>query len=321
MLTDSGSPCRLSWIKKEMDDPDDVAASPVQHVYQFAALERLQAGATSLEVRPRVVTPGGSIDTGVSPAAGAILRGEHINCTFARQARGTGANAHSQPNEQFNYIVRGTMMSDIEGDRVFAARGTILHTPRGVVHTGLACPDEELVYLTLEATCAGTEPAPLPAPDYDGLNAFAGFGSRSEEPRETLTQVLEASERLPPGPGKRYVYEMHTDTDTWQGPASADVVRDRDLRLPPGVRGKLLSGEHLHVGVFRFDPGATLNNYRRDNEQLVFVVEGELDVDLGDEHVTVAKHCILHVPPGTRHELYAAEGAIVLITQDRRQQS
>lgn len=303
-----------------MDEPEDVTAFQVQHVYEFAALARLPPGPTSLEVSARGATPGGGVEPGTSPAAGAVLRGEHIICTFAKQARGTGANAHSQPNEQFNYIVRGTLMSDIEGDRVFAARGTILHTPRGVVHTGLACPDEELVFLTLEATRAGTDGAPVPAA-YEGLNAFAGFGSRSEEPRETLAQVLEASERLPPGPGKRYVYEMHTDTDTWQGPASAEVICDRDLRLPPGVRGKLLTGAHLHVGVFRFDAGAMLNNYRRDNEQLVFVVEGELDVDLGDEHVTVSKRCILHVPPGTRHELYAAAGAIVLIAQDKRQQT
>ena len=59
------------------------------------------------------------------------------------------------------------------------------------------------------------------------------------------------------------------------------MTPDEALRLPFRIRGKLLTGERLHVGVLRFDwPGATLNNYRRDNEQLVFVVEGELEAPL-----------------------------------------
>lgn len=294
------------------------ALTHVQHVYDFATLDRLPAGPTSLDVTPTRLPAGPSIETGKSSTVGAVLRAEHITCALGRQARGTGAKAHSHPNEQFNYIIQGTMMSDIEGDRVFAARGTILHTPGNVVHTGLACPDEELIFLAIKDTRSGIVEPPVDG-RYDGPNAFAGFGSRADEPRETLAQILEASGQLAPGPGKRYVYDMLTDTDKWHGTASADVITDRDLRLPPGIRGKLLTGERLHVGVFRFEPGATLNNYRRDNEQLVFVVEGELDVDLLEEHVTVRKRCILHVPPATRHELYAPEGAIVVIAQDRRE--
>jgi quercetin dioxygenase-like cupin family protein len=298
-----------------MDDSE--TSSGVQHIYDFARLDRVPEGATSLTVTARRLLSGPNLETGKSSTVGAVLTGQHIICTLGRQARGTGAKAHTHPNEQFNYILQGAMMSDVEGDRVFATRGTILHTPGGVVHTGLACPDEDLVFLAIKDTRSGIVGPPVDGM-YDGPNCFAGFGSRTGERRASTAGVVEEAKHLPPGPGKRYVYDMLADTDTWSGPASAAVTPDSDLRLPPGIRGKLLSGERLHVVALRFDPGTTLNNYRRDNEQLVFVAEGELDCELEDEHLIVRERCILHVPPGMRHALNAPHGAIVVIAQDKR---
>lgn len=298
-----------------MDDSE--TSSGVQHTYDFARLDRVPEGTTSLEVTARRLLSGPNLETGKSSTVGAVLRGQHIICTLGRQARGTGAKAHTHPNEQFNYILQGAMMSDVEGDRVFATRGTILHTPGGVVHTGLACPDEDLVFLAIKDTRSGIVGPPVDG-KYDGPNCFAGFGSRTAERRASTAGVMEEAKQLPPGPGKRYVYDMLADTDTWSGPASAAVTPDSDLRLPPGIRGKLLSGERLHVVALRFDPGTTLNNYRRENEQLVFVAEGELDCELEDEHLIVHERCILHVPPGMRHALNAPHGAIVVIAQDKR---
>lgn len=290
----------------------------IQHVYDFATLDRVPEGATSLKVTARRLLSGPSLETGKSSTVGAVLSGEHIICTLGRQARGTGAKAHSHPNEQFNYIMQGTMMSDIEGDRVFAPRGTILHTPGSVVHTGLACPDEDLVFLAIKDTRSGIIGPPVDG-KYDGPNCFAGFGSRTDEPRQSTADVREESQRLPPGPGKRYVYDMHADTDTWRGPSSAEVTADADLRLPPGIRGKILTGERLHVALLRFDPGASLNNYRRDNEQFVFVVDGGLEGTLEDEDVSVNRRCLLHLPAGTRHEIHAPQSAVIVIAQDRRE--
>ena len=297
-----------------MDDIEAPAA--VQHVYDFAKLDRVPAGRTSLEVTPRRLLSGPTLETGKSSTVGAVLKGEHIICTLGRQARGTGAKAHTHPNEQFNYILQGVMMSDIEGDRVFARPGTILHTPGSVVHTGLACPDEDLIFFAIKDTRSGIIGPPVDG-EYNGPNCFAGFGSRSDEPRARTASAIEESKQLPRGPGKRYVYDMHRDIDDRRSPASAQLTRDAELKLPPGIRGKLLTGECLHVCVLHFDPGATLNNYRRDNEQLVFVVEGELDVDLADEHLIVSERCLLHVPAGMRHELNAPHGAVVVIAQDK----
>src|SRR5688500_9809112 len=106
----------------------------MQYVYDFAKLDRAPEGETSLKVAARRLLSGPSLQTGKSSTVGAVLSGQHVICTLGTQARGTGAKAHTHPNEQFNYILQGVMMSDIEGDRVFAKPGSILHTPGSVVH-------------------------------------------------------------------------------------------------------------------------------------------------------------------------------------------
>jgi quercetin dioxygenase-like cupin family protein len=295
---------------------DATEESPVQHVYDFAKLDRVPDGEKSLDITARKLLSGATLETGKSSTVGAVLKGRSIICTLGRQAAGTGAKAHSHPNEQFNYILQGTMMSDVEGDRVFASRGAILHTPGGVVHTGLACPDEDLVFFAIKDTRHGIVGPPVDGV-YDGPNCFPGFGSRAHEPRASTADVIEESKSRPAGPGKRYVYDMRSIHDRGRSPASAEVVPDTQLNLPPGVTGKLLTGERLHVAVLRLDPGARISNYRKDNEQLVFTAEGELEVQLGEESLDVPQYCVLHLPPGARHEIVAPTGATIVIAQDK----
>jgi quercetin dioxygenase-like cupin family protein len=292
------------------------ATPRVQHVYDFSTLDEVPRGATSLQVTAKRLLSGPSMQTGKSSTIGAVLTGRSIVCTLGRQGAGTGAKAHTHPNEQFNYILRGTMMSDIEADRVFASAGSILHTPGSVVHTGLACPDEDLVFLAVKDTRHGIVGPPVDG-KYDGPNCFPGFGSRSGEPRVSTAEVIEQSSVLPPGPGKRYVYDMTRVVDARPSPASAAVTPDIELNLPPGISGKMLTGERLHIAVLRLEQGARIANYRQDNEQIAFVITGSLEADLEAGPVSVGKHCLLHLPPAMRHTLTAPDGALIVLAQDK----
>jgi quercetin dioxygenase-like cupin family protein len=289
----------------------------IQHVYDFDLLGEVPANPTSLEVTARRLLSGPDIKSGKSSTVGAVLRGEHIICTLGRQARGTGAKAHYHPNEQFNFILHGMMMSDIEGDRVFAGPGTILHTPGMVVHTGLACPDEDLVFLAVKDTRHGIVGPPVDG-RYDGPNCFAGFGSRSTEPPATTAQALAEWRSMPPGPGKRYVYGMVDADGLRDGPASAALSLAGEALLAPGVHGRLLTGERIHVSVLRLAPGAMLPAHAHGNEQFTFVVEGSLQAELDGTLVEVPKHNMLHLPSGRRHALHAPAGALVVLAQDAR---
>lgn len=293
------------------------SATRVQYVYDFATLDRVPDGPTSARVAAKRLLSGPTLQTGKSSTVGAVLSGDHIIVTLGRQAQGTGAKAHTHPNEQFNYILHGTMMGDVEGDRVFASKGMILHTPGMAVHTGLACPDEDLVFLAIKDTRHGIVGPPVDG-KYDGPNCFPGFGSRAHEPKQSTAQVIAESKRLPPGPGKRYVYNMADEADAAAGPASAVVTPGTRLTLPPGITGKLLTGELLHVAVLRLAPGATLGRHAHDNEQFTFVAEGMLQAELESECTQVNERCMLHVPAGMAHALAAPRGAIIVIAQDRR---
>lgn len=290
-------------------------ATRIQHVYDFAALDRVPDHPTSVKVSPRRLLSGPTIQTGKSSTVGAVLSGARIIVTLGRQAQGTGAKAHTHPNEQFNYILEGTMMSDVEGDRVFATPGMILHTPGMAVHTGLACPDEDLVFLAIKDTRHGIVGPPVDG-KYDGPNCFPGFGSRAREPKITTAEAIAESKRLPRGPGKRYVYDMREDSDAAPEPASARVTPGSRLNLPAGIRAKLLSGELLHVAVLHFAAAATLPCHAHDNEQFTFVAQGMLEAELDADRVRIPERCVLHVPPGVPHALSAPRGAIAVIAQD-----
>jgi quercetin dioxygenase-like cupin family protein len=290
----------------------------VQHVYDFATLDRVPDGPTSLKVTAKRLLSGPTLQTGKSSTVGAVLAGSHIITTLGRQARGTGAKAHTHPNEQFNYVLEGTMMGDVEGDRAFASRGMILHTPGMAVHTGLACPDEDLVFLAIKDTRHGIVGPPVDG-KYDGPNCFPGYGSRAHEPPQTTAQAIAESMQLPPGPGRRYVYDMHAPHEgIASGAGSAVLTPGSALRLPNGVTGQLLTGELLHVAVLQLAPGAMLGPHAHDNEQLTFVVEGVVQARMADGTMEVRECCLLHVPAGALHAIAAPRGATLVIAQDRR---
>jgi quercetin dioxygenase-like cupin family protein len=131
--------------------------------------------------------------------------------------------------------------------------------------------------------------------------------------------VVAESKRLPLGPGKRYVYDMHApEAGVAPGAASAAVTPGSALSLPAGVTGKLLTGELLHVAVVQLAPGAALGAHAHDNEEFTFVVKGEVEARIADDTAQVHERCLLHVPPGVMHGLIAPHGATLVIAQDRR---
>jgi quercetin dioxygenase-like cupin family protein len=290
----------------------------VQYVYDFAALERVPEGPTSAKVTAKRLLSGPTLKTGKSSTVGAVLTGSHIILTLGTQARGSGANAHTHPNEQFNYIVQGTMTGEIAGELVFAPRGTMLHTPGGVVHTGLACPEEDLVFLALKDTRHGIT-GPSVDGKYEGPNYLPGFGTRADERMRSTAELIAESGRDPAGEKVRYVYDF-AHLENKPGRASSAVVAPRVASAKSPATGALLTGERLHVALLRFPHGGTMQLHTHPNEQFTFVVEGAVRAEIGGEDFIVEKHCIAHIPPGVPHS-FASDGgqdALVIMVQDTR---
>jgi len=289
----------------------------IQYVYDFTALDRVPESQTSAKVAAKRLLSGPTLQTGKSSTVGAALTGEHIIVALAGQSRGSGAKAHTHPNEQFNYIVQGVMTGDIAGELVFAPKGTLMHTPARVVHTGLACPDEDLIFLAVKDTRHGIVGPPVDG-KYDGPNYLPGFGTRAGEPMKSTAELMAESGRHPAGVKTRYIYDFAHLAEK-PGRVSSAMVTPQ-VNGTPGSTGPVVTGEMLHVGLLRYARGGGLQRHSHPNEQFTFVVEGMVRAEIDGEEALVGKHCVLHVPAGVPHALAATgeQDALVVTVQDTR---
>jgi quercetin dioxygenase-like cupin family protein len=289
----------------------------VQHVYEFAKLDRMPEGPTSAKVTPRKLLSGPTLDKGKSSTMAAVLVGDKLAIALASMVRGSGSKAHTHPNEQLNYIVQGAMYSEVEGVREVVTQGMIMHNPANAVHMGVSCPDEDLMFLAMKDTRYGITGPPVDG-KYDGPAYLPGFGKRADEKVVTTADLISDLERNPQPGAMRYIYQVAPDASVPASPASAKVTPAAALDLPPGVTGTLVTAEMLHAAVLRLAPGASIAAHAHGNEQFTFVIEGALQIELEGEGESVGRHCALHVPAGLEHRIAAPQGALIVTLQDTR---
>lgn len=88
--------------------------------------------------------------TGYSSARGGVVEGERMLVGWIDKARGSGSRMHSHPNEQFNYVVKGTLKGSVNGMAVTATAGTLIYIPANAPHTLVATPDEDVVFIAIK---------------------------------------------------------------------------------------------------------------------------------------------------------------------------
>jgi quercetin dioxygenase-like cupin family protein len=85
-----------------------------------------------------------------STANGACVEGDRMIVGLMRMAAGTGAEAHSHPNEQWIYILEGTFHASVGGKAIEARPGSVIYIPANVVHSGKASADRDVVFFTVK---------------------------------------------------------------------------------------------------------------------------------------------------------------------------
>jgi quercetin dioxygenase-like cupin family protein len=89
--------------------------------------------------------------TGYSTAMGPVVEGERMQCALVTKARGTGSRPHLHPNEQWNYIVKGTLRVKVgDGAEQLCGPGTLLYFPANIVHYTIATPEEDVVFFAVK---------------------------------------------------------------------------------------------------------------------------------------------------------------------------
>ena len=110
-----------------------VKAGEGNYIFPLAQMEKIEAG------------------TGYSTAEGPVIEGERMQCGLITKQRGTGSRPHFHPNEQWNYIVKGTLRVRVaDQPEQLCGPGTLLYFPANVVHYTIATPDEDVVFLAVK---------------------------------------------------------------------------------------------------------------------------------------------------------------------------
>ena len=82
-----------------------------------------------------------------STGEGASFMGERIYCGVVTKKRGTGSKPHFHPDETFNYVLKGALQVNMDGQDFVVPTGCLLHIPANIVHTAVATGDGDATYL------------------------------------------------------------------------------------------------------------------------------------------------------------------------------
>jgi quercetin dioxygenase-like cupin family protein len=94
--------------------------------------------------------------TGYSTSHGGVIEGERMLVGWIHKERGTGSRMHTHKNEQFNYVVRGTLVGSVNGRKVRAPAGNLIYIPANAPHTLVADPrDKDVIFIAIKDLSQG----------------------------------------------------------------------------------------------------------------------------------------------------------------------
>ena len=90
-----------------------------------------------------------------SSVYGACVEGDRIMVALMRMPAGTGSEPHSHPNEQWVYVLEGTMESMVDGRHNLAKPGSLVYIPANTIHFAKATPESDVMFFTAKDTSYG----------------------------------------------------------------------------------------------------------------------------------------------------------------------
>jgi quercetin dioxygenase-like cupin family protein len=117
-----------------------------QYVYKMDALGDVPDNETSAEVMAKRRL------SKKSSTFGGALFGETVIVGLMHKAAGTGSKRHTHNNEQYNYVLQGTLQCDIDDQTVLCPAGHCVHIPAGTEHSCMATPEEDVIFFVAKDT-------------------------------------------------------------------------------------------------------------------------------------------------------------------------
>ena len=110
--------------------PGAKRAGPGEHLFDLGTVNHLLGGPA------------------YSTANGAVVEGERMIVALMRMPAGTGAEPHSHPNEQWIYVLEGTLRGRVGEQKIEAKAGSVIYIPADAVHGLKATRDHDVVFFT-----------------------------------------------------------------------------------------------------------------------------------------------------------------------------
>jgi len=292
----------------------------IQYVYNLDDLRRVPEGPLSCKVAPSKLLSGDTLASGKSSTVGPVLTGTHVHVAWVVKPRGTGSKLHTHPNEQFNYVLRGTLIADLDGQVLRVPAGHVVHIPAGMVHSHVSSPEEDVLFIAVKDTRHGIV-GPAVDGKHNGPRTLPGFGSNKDNEWRLGPDGLP----LPQSPRVsrdkvRYVYNWEELDKVPEGPCSAKVTPRAYVSKKSSSFGAALTGEKVHVGLIHKARGSGSKLHTHPNEQFNLVLQGTLHGDIDGQTVLVPKHHAIHMPAGVVHSMVAGgdEDVLFFVAKDTR---
>ena len=90
-----------------------------------------------------------------STVFGGCVEGDRMMVALMRMPVGTGSVPHTHPNEQWVYILEGTMDSTVNGQRRLVPPGGVIYIPANTIHHATASLEGDVVFFTVKDTSHG----------------------------------------------------------------------------------------------------------------------------------------------------------------------
>lgn len=147
----------------------NVTGQNIKYVYKIDALDAVPEGVCSAKVTPN------NFISKKSSSFGAALTGQRLHVGRIHKGVGSGTKLHNHPNEQFSFVLEGTMLYEIDGRKdQQAPPGTVTHLPPGIVHSALASAAGDVVTFVAKDTSHGMSGPPVDGIE-DGPIYLPGF--------------------------------------------------------------------------------------------------------------------------------------------------
>ena len=112
--------------------------------------------------------------SGKSTTEACNIKGAQMQVGIAHKRMGTGSKLHTHPNEQFNFVLKGTLVVDIDGQRKYCPAGSVVHIPAGTVHGTCASEEGDVIFYVCKDNRHGMAGPPIDGKE-DGARYLPGF--------------------------------------------------------------------------------------------------------------------------------------------------